>query len=337
MPPRPARPLRMLLLGLVLLPAFGQTLRFGVIGDSGSGDARQLAVAKQMEAVNRAHHWEFVLMLGDNIYDDGNPRDFDRKFKNVYRNLMNAGVKFHATLGNHDRLSPRGRRGMAEVEDEAFGFVGRQDEYVLAAGSKIEGKALARFICLNSDAWMEELRVYKKIEPRLKRLRGWLETSDQYHWNFVFFHNPIYSFDFSSVLGRFTGRYGHGSEESLRRILESEFRGKVDVVLSGHEHFYQKIKPQHGIHYFVSGGGSKIRRGVDRRHPQVEFAAEALHFMDFEVTPDQLTYAAISDQGKQIHSGVITKQAPPTGASNHRGPPGPLPLNVDVPLMYDLR
>jgi len=335
MPPRRTRFSRLLLLLLFVLPALAQTLHFGAIGDSGSGDAAQLAVARQMEAFNRSHHWEFVLMLGDNVYDDGNPRFFDRKFKNPYRNLMAAGVKFHATLGNHDRISPAGRKGMAEVQDDAFGFVGRQDEYEFTAGPKVGGKTLARFICLNSSAWMEELWNYKLIEPRLIRLRNWLQISNEYQWNIVFFHNAIYSFAVTATLERLVGRHGHGSEEDLRRILEPELKGKVDVVLSGHEHFYQKIRPQNGIHYFVSGGASKIRRGVEKHNRQVEFAAEALHFMDFELSAGELKYAAISEKGAQIHSGVIQKQearSGPTAAAQMESP-----LNLAPALMYDLR
>ena len=246
-------------------------------------------------------------MLGDNVYNDGNPRHFDRKFKDVYRNLMAAGVKFRATLGNHDRVSPLSRKGMAQVEDDAFGYVGHQDEYVLTAGPTANGKVLARFICLNSNAWLQEIYFPGRLEPRLAKLRAWLQASDQFHWNFAFFHNPLYSFAASKTLGFFIGRYGHGSEEGLRRVLEPELKGKVDVVLSGHEHFYQKIHPQNGIHYFISGGASKVRRGVDKHHRQVEFAAEVLHFMDFELSEKELKYAAVSDKGVVIHSGVIRK------------------------------
>lgn len=331
---RPARLRRVALLFLVsLLPAFAQTLRFGAIGDSGTGGPGQLRVASQMEALHRNRPWELVLMLGDNVYEDGDPRYFDRKYKKVYGNLMSSGVKFHATLGNHDRVSPRARKGMAQVEDDAFGFVGRRDEYVLAAGPTVDGKVLARFICLNSSAWMEELNSYERIEPRLTRLRGWLHTSDQFHWNIVFFHNPIYSFTVSRTLGRLVGRYGHGPEANLRRMLEPELVGRVDVVLSGHEHFYQKIRPQHGVHYFISGGAGKLRRGAAKRHPEVEFAAEVLHFMDFEVSPTELKYSAISDKGVQIHSGAIPKQRPalPTTAGRTQ----PSALNPGKRLLYD--
>jgi hypothetical protein len=198
---------------------------------------------------------------------------------------------------------------MVQVEDPAFGFIGGQDEYALEAGPQVEGKTLARFIALNSGAWLEELPDSKRIETRLSRLRAWLAESDRFHWNFAYFHNPLYSFVVSKsrLFGFFTGGYGHGPEEQLRRLLEPELKGRVQAVFSGHEHFYQKIRPQNGVHYFISGGGGRIRKGAVKNHPEVEFAAETLHFLDVELTTTHLRYAAISPQGVRLHSGVVTR------------------------------
>jgi len=192
-------------------------------------------------------------MLGDNIYEDGNPKDFDRKFKNVYKNLP---VEFHATLGNHDR---RNRNGMAQVEDGAFGYVEHKDEYTFPAGPEIAGKTLVRFICLNSGAWKDG----EALQEREKQLDVWLAESSKFHWNFVFFHHPIYSFAHSTwPFGWLIGRRGHGSDKKLQLHWEQRFaNGGIDIVLSGHDHFYQKITPQSGIHYFVSMNMRKLSSG----------------------------------------------------------------------------
>ncbi|MBI3664939.1 MAG: metallophosphoesterase [Acidobacteria bacterium] len=295
------------LLGVLLLflaPLLGQVLRFGAIGDSGTGEPPQMRVAERMRIVNEERHWGFVLMLGDNIYERGDPADFGPKFKDVYAALMRSGAIFHATLGNHDRKDRS--KGMAQVGDPAFGYVGGQDEYEFAAGPVVNGKTLARFICLNSDAWKNESRRGQPPLDRLARLEAWLRQSDRFQWNLVFFHNPIQTFVVSKFW-RWTGRWGHGPDKNLRGWLVPEFKGKVDVVLSGHNHFYQEIQPQDRIHYFVSGGGAKIRKGAKKHHPQVEFAAEVLHFMDFELSETQLKYAAVSERGEILHSGVVNK------------------------------
>ena len=283
-------------------------LRFGIIGDSGTGEEPQKRVAAAMERFQARHPWEFVLMLGDNIYDKGDPKDFDLKFKNVYRNLMADGVRFHAALGNHDRIHPASRRGMAQVEDEAFGYVGKVDEYVFEAGPKVTaGRRLARFICLNSDAWVEAIQ--KDREPelrfRLRRLRGWLAYSDRYRWNILYAHHPLYSYTKKPFWG-LTSR-GHGPSLELRAVLEPELVGRVDVCLAGHEHFYQKIRPQKGIDHIISGGAGKLRKGALTDHAEVEFAAVEYHFLDVELSEASFKYQAVNDEGRVIHSGVIAK------------------------------
>jgi len=285
-----------MLLRLFLLLPLGlaaETLRFAVMGDSGTGDVRQQAVAERLLRRHREQPLPFVLLLGDNIYENGEPADFEPKFKRMYRDLMREGVEFHATLGNHDRRSARSRKGMAQVEDDAFGFLGRQDEYVYIP------VPFVRLIALNSDAWLEELEAGRRPEARIARLRSWLAQSGQYRWNIAFFHHPLYSYVTKNRLGM---KRGHGGDEKLRPVLEPLLvEGKVDVVFSGHDHFYQKIRPQNGIHYFVSGAGGQIRPGVDKRHPNVEFAAEELHFLEVEMDESRLLYTPIPHQGRPLH------------------------------------
>src|SRR5688572_17647810 len=77
-------------------------IRFAVIGDSGRGSSGQHDVARQMEAQRQRFPFDFVLMLGDNVYDGAAPEDYRNKFEVPYRQLLDAGVKFYAARGNHD-------------------------------------------------------------------------------------------------------------------------------------------------------------------------------------------------------------------------------------------
>src|SRR5918994_5138848 len=78
------------------------SIRFAVIGDSGRGDGPQNDVARQMVAWRAKFPFDFVVMLGDNIYDSHTPKDYLTKFEEPYRGLLDAGVVFYAALGNHD-------------------------------------------------------------------------------------------------------------------------------------------------------------------------------------------------------------------------------------------
>src|SRR5205085_6632301 len=70
-------------------------------------------------------------------------------------------------------------------------------------------------------------------------------------WKIVYFHHPLYSSG---------GR--HGSEVDLRVVLEPLFvKYGVNVVFSGHDHIYERIKPQKNIYYFVSGSAGQLRPG----------------------------------------------------------------------------
>ncbi|HEX2460771.1 MAG TPA: hypothetical protein VHJ58_11545 [Vicinamibacterales bacterium] len=59
---------------------------------------------------------------------------------------------------------------------------------------------------------------------------------------------------------------------SLRQCVARVFRHyalflkyNVSVVLTGHDHFYERVKPQKGIAYFVVGSGGQLRAGnIDR-------------------------------------------------------------------------
>ncbi len=283
------------------LPAL---LRFGVIGDSGSGKPAQLRVAGQMKALHRARRddsWRFVLTMGDNVYENGESKHFDSKFVQVYREFLESGVPFRSTLGNHDI---RYKDGKEQLQEEAFGYIGGQDEYEFAAGPKLnDGTQLVRLICLNSNRWVDaiERREDKAVAGLVDRLRERMKESGKYRWNIIYFHHPIYSY----VKQGFILPRGHGSNPHLQRVLEPEIVEHVDVVLGGHEHFYQKVRPEKGVHHIISGGAGKQRKGVRTDHPNVEKASLDYHFMDLGLSEDALHFQAINDSGQLVHSGDI--------------------------------
>ena len=97
-PPAPARPAAEAL----ALPRKPGSVRFAAIGDSGRGDPPQYEVSAQMQVFRKVFSYEFVVMLGDNVYDGGTPEYYRDRFELPYKPLLDAGVKFYATLGNHD-------------------------------------------------------------------------------------------------------------------------------------------------------------------------------------------------------------------------------------------
>src|SRR5690348_1124705 len=70
------------------LPLKDKSVRFAVIGDSGTGDRDQYEVAREMEAYWEVMKFDFVIMLGDNVYGSHTPKDFARKFEEPYKRLL---------------------------------------------------------------------------------------------------------------------------------------------------------------------------------------------------------------------------------------------------------
>jgi hypothetical protein len=257
-------------------------LAFAVIGDTGTGEQGQMGVARSMEDVYDKDPFELVLMLGDNIYGAINSRAFRERFEQPYHNLIAHGVKFQAVLGNHDKGSLEKETGY-----EQFNMVGKR-YYTFTRGASENGESLAQFFGLDSSRMDGEQLAW--LEKELARSKA--------VWKIPFFHHPIYS----------SGRT-HGSDLNLRRQLEPLFiRYGVQASLSGHDHLYERIKPQMGVTYFVSGSGGKLRKGDLRRNDSI-FAAgndEVCHFMLFEVVGQEMRFRAIDTNGAVIDQGAIS-------------------------------
>ena len=132
---------------------------------------------------------------------------------------------------------------------------------------------------------------------------NWLENSlrdSKAKWKIAVFHHPIYS----------SGKQ-HGSAMGLRKQLEPLFtRYGVSVAFSGHDHIYERTKPQQGIQYFVSGAGGKVRRGDIDKGSGLTAASfdDDNHFMVIEIDDSRARFQAISETGAVVDSGFL-KQA----------------------------
>jgi 3',5'-cyclic AMP phosphodiesterase CpdA len=145
------------------------------------------------------------------------------------------------------------------------------------------------------------------LEPRQVQ---WVERelkSSGEDWKIAFFHHPMYS----------SGER-HGSSVQIREALEPLFlKYNVSAVFSGHEHFYERLKPQNGIFYMISGAGGKLRRGNRRDNSQMTargFDTDN-HFVLMEIDGDELFYQAISRRGATVDSGSVRRRgaATPSG------------------------
>jgi hypothetical protein len=254
-------------------------LTFAVIGDSGTGKAGQYAVARQMKAACEKNRFEFVLMLGDNIYSDGAGKKFKKKFELPYAPLLNDGVKFYASLGNHDV-----RQGVnAQIHYDKFNMSG-QRYYSFTQGE-------TEFFALDSTQMDAAQLAWAESQLKASTAR----------WKVAFFHHPLYS----------SGKR-HGSEMNLREVLEPMFvRFGVNTVFSGHDHFYERIKPQQGIQYFVGGASGQLRKNGMKKNTGLTAASnDRTHsFLLVQVKATGMQVEAIGEDGAVIDSVTIAQPA----------------------------
>ena len=260
----------------IALPNADGSLKFLAIGDFGTGEAPQLELARQMTALLQRFKYELVITLGDNMYGSQNAKTYRAKFEVPYKPLLDAGVKFRAALGNHDNRD--------QTKYPLFGMDG-QRYYAFKAP-----KQNVRFFALEST-----YPVPAQIEWLEKELKS---STDE--WKIAYFHHPLYS----------SARH-HGSTESLRRSFEPLFvRYNVSVVMTGHDHTYERTKPQQGIIHFVAGSAGKLRKGdLNRRSPFFEAGYDAdLAFLACEIDGDNMFFQAISRTGAIVDSGVVIRR-----------------------------
>lgn len=258
------------------VPNRKDSLKFAAIGDNGTGDKAEYEVAAQMNSWRAKFPFDMVIMLGDNMYGSQRPQDFIDKFERPYQPLLDAGVKFYAALGNHDNQTNRFYKPWNMNGERYYAFA----------------KKNVKFFVLDSD-YMDPKQL-QWIDTELKSARD--------DWKIVYFHHPLYS----------SGGV-HGSEVDLRVTLEPLFvKYGVNVVYSGHDHIYERVKPQKGIYYFVVGSSGQLRPGDLKKTALTAAGADQDQvFLLNEVDKDELSYQAITRLGKTIDSGVITRQAKP--------------------------
>jgi hypothetical protein len=261
------------------LPNRDGSLKFGVMGDFGTGSREQYALGEQMARLHERFPFVLMLTVGDNIYGSERPQDFVKKFEAPYKALLDAKVKFQASLGNHDA---------------------RQQS--LYAPFNMDGKTYYSF-----KAPAQDVRFFALDSSYLEPAQvQWLEkelAGSKEAWKIPYFHHPLYS-----SAGR------HGSDLVKRKVLEPLFvKYGVSVVFAGHDHVYERIQPQQGIVHFVVGSSGQLRKGNLRRTSVTAAGNDQEQaFLAAEIAGDELYFNVIGRSGKVIDSGMVQRRKPET-------------------------
>lgn len=270
----------------VLLGDTAKSLTFAAIGDSGDGSLAQHEVANQIDNCWHREPFGFILLLGDNIYGGGKPKYFKAEFEEPYKALLEEGVKFYAVLGNHDEME-------AEYHTHYKDFnMGGKRYYSFVKG--IEGTdRLVEFFALDTNA--ETALDNAQLEWLTKALEA-----SKARWKVAFMHHSLFS----------SGKM-HPAYLGMRNQLHPLFiKYKVNLVLAGHTHVYERIKPQDGVQYITEGSSGKIMRNdLDKTSPLTAKGNDLQQaFLLIHVTPKDLDVEAIDKTGKEFDSVTLKAQ-----------------------------
>ena len=237
-------------------------VRFTVAGDVGTGDSEEYETAAAMTRLLQDGPIDGLVLLGDNAYPNGDPELLNDTVFIPFGSILYSGTELLPVLGNHDILDGNGP-GQVSVLGMGARWYSRQFDDVL-------------FIGLDSNASNDPSQL------------AWLEETliaSQAQWKIVAMHHPPYS---AGV---------HGSDASALEYLVPIFeKHDVDLVLSGHDHDYQRSKQINGVTYVVSGGASKIRPTSADDFTEVSWSVH--HFVELRVYENQIMGQAYSQDGR---------------------------------------
>jgi 3',5'-cyclic AMP phosphodiesterase CpdA len=238
-------------------PPIGEArpVRVLLFGDSGWGSREQVQLAGRMDRME----WDLAMHVGDIAYNDGSEVDFTERHFKVYRRLL-ARVPFFPSVGNHDVRADSGTS-----YDRAFDWPddgsGRRwysfqwgDVLFVALDTSSGTEAVA-------DLWSGKGEQHDWLQSTLEAAH----RDSTVQWTVVFGHHPPYS--------HAVGISGHGPNRDLRRALSPLFdRYGVDLVASGHDHHYERLRAIRGGRpvsdgcgpvYMVQGAGGASRYARD--------------------------------------------------------------------------
>ncbi|MBA3460254.1 MAG: metallophosphoesterase [Deltaproteobacteria bacterium] len=249
-------------------PGSGEPVRFIAVGDTGTGGPAQQAILKRMTE----SPFDFVVVLGDIAYESGTAAQLQGKFFAIYQQIMRYAPIFPA-IGNHERRTSQGRPYF-----EAFVLPEPERYYSFDWGD-------VHFVAI--DTTQRDSEQLRWLDKDLKK--------NKQPWVIVFGHHPMYT---NSLRGPQLW-----IRQAFSKILTDN---KVDLVLTGHEHQYERFRVA-GVNYVVSGGGGgQLTKffGENRALKQ----ATKHHYLAFEVTAAELKMKVVDINGREIETLKLAKE-----------------------------
>ena len=243
-------------------------LRIAAVGDVGEGEEEEWQTAWAMHELTGESTYDVLLQLGDNVYPNGDPTRLDATIFRPFTIVLADGTSLAAIVGNHDE----------QYADQQMQILG------------MDGRWWAQH--LPGDVLLIGLDGNTPDDPtQLAFLEETLANATE-RWRIVAVHEPPFSAGYQ------------GSDLAVRAAFVPLFeRYGVQLVLSGHEHDYQRSTPINGVTYIISGAGGRTRGTGEDTFTAVSWSV--LHFTDVNVYRDHLLVRAIDQDARGFDEVVI--------------------------------
>jgi len=253
----------------------GHPFGFVVVGDFGKGNADETTLATQVRTFTESHPFDAFVTVGDNVYGTESPSFFPKAWTRPFGWVEQSGAAIVASLGNHDVQNDGGVAEMA-----LFGMPARYYERQVGP---------------------VDLFVLDANDPTDPAQRAWLQgalAASKAPWKVVVFHQPAYSCGL------------HGSRPEVQKQWTGLFQQYgVQLVLTGHDHDYQRFARIGGVTYIVDGGGAARLYPVGdcpSGTPTPVAHNDVVHeFLYLSATPQQLSGQALAVDGSVIDTFVL--------------------------------
>lgn len=262
-----------LVLALAGSSAAQTRVAFLAAGDYGVGGSRELSLGLRMKGYESRNPANMLVTLGDNDYTES-PARFRENWRRSFGWARRTGLRVAGVLGNHDYEVGRGR-----YQFRLLGMPGPY--YTRRLGD-------AQLFLLDSNAITDRQTAW--LEEQLA-----MSTST---WKIAVFHHPPYT----------CGGHSGSSTVQSRWVPLFESYG-VQLVISGHDHNYQRFATRNGVTYVVHGGGGAglyRPRGCPSSYPRRVRARYEYGFLSVSIGPEDLQVTAIDLRGRRTDRLTLT-------------------------------
>jgi tartrate-resistant acid phosphatase type 5 len=263
---------------LFLVEPLDKQIRVLAFGDFGTGSEAQKQTAAAMVEYNKTHPFDFGLTLGDNFYYHGMVSPSDPRWQTQWEQIYGPlGIKFYAILGNHDWASADSPAAELLYSEKSSTWRMPAPYYTFTAGP-------VQFFAFDTPMM---------DETELKWLDEALSKSTV-RWKVVYGHYQI----FSSGFGDF--------KEMIVQLLPILEKHHVDIYLCGHSHTLEALKPEGGVHFFVSGGGGDTLMNVNPYDRSI-YGQKMNGFTVLNADAHHFKVSFIGTDGKELYQDTLTK------------------------------